>query len=239
MPEGTCSISDCGKPVKSRGWCRGHYMRWYTYGDPLGSKPRPGFLHPETCSIEGCEGSTRLTGASRGLCTSHYRRQLRYGDPLAGGAFIVPGTEDDRFWAKVDRAGPVSEYRPDLGPCWIWTGATNGKGYGNFNTADGVRGAHRVAFQLEDGPVPDWLHIDHLCRVTMCVRRSHLEAVTPMVNTHRGFSPAALNARRRRCPQGHRYTPENTYRTKEGGRKCRECTLEYVAARYAAMKAAK
>lgn len=31
----TCSIEGCGKPSRSRGWCRGHYWRWSVHGDPL------------------------------------------------------------------------------------------------------------------------------------------------------------------------------------------------------------
>ena len=29
------------------------------------------------------------------------------------------GTLAERFWAKVNKDGPVPEHRPDLGPCWI------------------------------------------------------------------------------------------------------------------------
>lgn len=32
----TCSIADCGKPVRTRGWCTSHYTRWLRHGDPLG-----------------------------------------------------------------------------------------------------------------------------------------------------------------------------------------------------------
>ena len=34
----TCSIVDCGKPVKARGWCDAHYMRWQRHGDPLAAR---------------------------------------------------------------------------------------------------------------------------------------------------------------------------------------------------------
>lgn len=36
-----CMIDGCEKPVFTRGWCQAHYRRWYRYGDPEGSKPRP------------------------------------------------------------------------------------------------------------------------------------------------------------------------------------------------------
>lgn len=29
-----CSIPDCGKPISAKGWCKGHYLRWYRHGDP-------------------------------------------------------------------------------------------------------------------------------------------------------------------------------------------------------------
>lgn len=31
-----CSIQDCSKPVKARGWCVAHYRRFLRHGDPLG-----------------------------------------------------------------------------------------------------------------------------------------------------------------------------------------------------------
>lgn len=40
-----CSIPDCGKPVRARGWCNGHWIRWSRYGDPLaGQHPRDAAL---------------------------------------------------------------------------------------------------------------------------------------------------------------------------------------------------
>lgn len=36
-----CSIPNCGKPHKARGWCSGHWWRWRLYGDPLkGDTPK-------------------------------------------------------------------------------------------------------------------------------------------------------------------------------------------------------
>jgi hypothetical protein len=35
----------------------------------------------------------------------------------------------ERFWKKVDKNGPVPAHRPELGPCWLWTGALVGRGY--------------------------------------------------------------------------------------------------------------
>lgn len=35
-----CSIHDCDKPAKTRGWCIMHYQRWLSHGDPLGGSPK-------------------------------------------------------------------------------------------------------------------------------------------------------------------------------------------------------
>lgn len=35
----TCSIEGCTNPVRARGWCRAHYLRWQRHGDPRGGRP--------------------------------------------------------------------------------------------------------------------------------------------------------------------------------------------------------
>lgn len=32
VAKSTCSVHDCGKTVKARGWCRAHYLRWFRRG---------------------------------------------------------------------------------------------------------------------------------------------------------------------------------------------------------------
>ena len=170
-----------------------------------------------SCSIEGCAGTT----FARALCGGHYHRWYRYGDPLGSG-FRPP---EDRFWAKTNRDGPTPAHRPDLGPCWLWTAAQVGNGYGQFNPHGRLVLAHRFAYELLIGPIPDGLQLDHLCRVRRCVRPSHLEPVTQQVNILRGLAPEANGARQRaktHCPQGHAYDAENTYIYK-GERECRAC----------------
>lgn len=80
-----------------------------------------------------------------------------------------------RFWAKV-RTGDG---------CWLWTGALDNGGYGKIG-AGGDRGrtlcAHRVAWELARGPIPDGLEIDHTCHVRRCVRPDHLRTVTHKQN---------------------------------------------------------
>jgi hypothetical protein len=92
-----------------------------------------------------------------------------------------------RFWAKADKAGPLPDHRPDLGPCWDWTGAVDKRsGYGRFRIEGRTRQAYKVAWWLEVGTVPDGLDLDHLCRRRICVRPSHLEPATRSQNIRRG-----------------------------------------------------
>lgn len=138
-----------------------------------------------------------------------------------------------RYWAKVNRKGPVPDGRPDLGPCWLWTSPLNHNGYGQFHAGKRMRRAHHISFELAGGVIPRGLGLDHLCSVRHCVRPSHLEAVPQRENNLRGPTNfAALNAAKTHCPQGHPYDAENTYVTPSGTRQCKECgrrsTREYL-----------
>lgn len=141
------------------------------------------------------------------------------------------------FWLKVNKDGPVPEYNPALGQCWLWT-ASETAGYGQF--WPGL--AHVFSWMLENGPIPDGLELDHLCRVRRCVRPSHLEPVTGRVNMERipefaRFDIGTLNRVKAACPQGHPYDEVNTYHTLGGRRHCRECDREKKRRAYAAKKA--
>ena len=128
-------------------------------------------------------------------------------------------TVEERFWVKVEKTES----------CWIWTGAHKNSGYGSFWAGDRSVLAHRYSWALEHGPVPEGLELDHLCRVRDCVRPDHLDPVDHAENSRRGLLGWASPQRTRptHCPQGHEYTPENTYtrKTRAGGtgRNCREC----------------
>jgi len=120
-----------------------------------------------------------------------------------------------RFWAAVHVAD---------NDCWEWTGSLNPHGYGAFNVNDGHRQAHRVAYEIIVGPIPDGLQIDHLCRNPPCVNPAHLEAVTQRENILRGVGFAAKAARATHCPSGHPYNEANTYVSPSTGwRRCRTC----------------
>ena len=121
--------------------------------------------------------------------------------------------------------------------CFIWIGNLNDSGYPvlSMTIAPGVkrlRRAHRMYYELEKGPIPEGLQLDHLCRIRCCVNPEHLEPVTLVENVMRGESFYAKQARRTHCPQGHEYSGRNLMLTTRGERKCRACDLARVKARY-------
>lgn len=141
----------------------------------------------------------------------------------------MPKSTEERFWEKVNKDGPISEFAPHLGQCWIWTGAIS-MGYGNFGLGrrgSGTIRSHRFAYELMIGSIPDGMHIDHLCRVRSCVNPSHLEMVTQKENTNRGFSPSAILNRMGQCSRGHSLSGENLWVSPDGTkRRCRTCDKE-------------
>lgn len=112
--------------------------------------------------------------------------------------------------------GQPSDYRPDLGPCLIYTGADNGNGYGQFRYNGRNGYAHRYAWERKHGPIPEDMTVDHLCRIRNCANVDHLELVDGVTNYLRGVE--ARNA----CRHGHPYD-ENTPRMPRGNRRCPIC----------------
>lgn len=128
--------------------------------------------------------------------------------------------EGDSFWSKVDRRGADE--------CWPWLAYRTAEGYGRFNV-DRRRpeNAHRIAYRLLVGPIPQGLTLDHLCRNRGCVNPAHLEPVSRGENVLRGISTAAQRARQTHCLRGHPLFGPNLHIDSRGFRRCKKCQLDW------------
>jgi len=98
------------------------------------------------------------------------------------------------FWDHVNKNGPIPAHRPELGPCWIWTGASTKAGYGMLSLSDRKHVyAHRLAWEMEHGPIPKGMWVLHSCDTPICVR--HLFLGTPKANTQDSIAKGRANFR--------------------------------------------
>lgn len=161
-----------------------------------------------TCAYADCTRPLDDKGG-RGLCARHYGLVRRHGK-LDQYPRTQPEFEStlDRFLSKVEVTGF----------CWLWVGGyLNPQGYATFQA--GGRGtppkyAHRWIYEQLVGPIPEGLHLDHLCRIPRCVNPDHLEPVTQSENNRR-------KPRKTHCIRGHDLN--DGYVRKDGSRMCTEC----------------
>ena len=135
-------------------------------------------MDKSTCNGPQC---TRVV-LCRGLCKSHYEQLRQHGEMWEIGTRRK--SFEQRFWEKVDKSGS----------CWVWTAGCNRKGYGQFKVSKRkATGAHRVSWELTNGPAPEGAFIDHICHNPRCVRPDHLRLATPKQNSQYRSGPNANN----------------------------------------------
>ncbi len=138
-----------------------------------------------------------------------------------------------RFWAKV--------VQHESG-CWLSTAAVSDRGYAKIWYAGKLWYAHRLAWTLLVGPIPDDHDIDHdchnqsrnwcldpdTCYHRRCIRISHVEPALHRVNMVRGNGITAINAAKTECLRKHPLSGANLYITPTGRRQCRACRAAAV-----------
>lgn len=114
-------------------------------------------------------------------------------------------TLEQRLWEKVDRTGD----------CWVWTAKTRSSfGYGMIRvggTPGRLVSAHRVAWELTNGPIPDGLWVLHGCDNPPCCNPAHLHLGTRADNmremSERGRAKGNKAGPRKACRNGHPKPP--------------------------------
>jgi hypothetical protein len=119
----------------------------------------------------------------------------------------------------AERIERLSIPEPNTG-CLLWLGTLSPHGYGRIKIKGRPRFAYKIAWELENGPVPKGLVLDHRCNQKQCVNTAHLKPVTNKENVLRGTSPMAANAMKTHCRLGHEIS---SARNGEGKRRCRIC----------------
>ncbi len=116
----------------------------------------------------------------------------------------------ERFWAKVLKTDG----------CWLWQGYINPiTGYGQANKNQYPILAHRLAYELTYGKIPEGKFVLHKppCNNRLCVRPEHL-----YLGTHRDNMDDMVQSKTL-CLRGHPYDDANTYHRPDGNRDCKAC----------------
>jgi hypothetical protein len=135
------------------------------------------------------------------------------------------------FWRRLRFVGN--------GNCREWDGPRDRDGYGIAPWTEFPRKAHRLAWFLAVGPIPEGLVVAHYCDNPACCEPSHLWVGTQADNLddmrRKRRDKMPVQVRGATCRRGHPYTPENTIERKPPyhGRECRECKRIRNAARFA------
>lgn len=125
-----------------------------------------------TCTYLNCQERH----FAQGYCSKHYRQYRRTGSPHR--TFCETLNERlDKYHVKAPNG------------CWEWIGGkTHGYGMVRSSPTTTVQ-AHRASYERHIGPIPEGLHVDHLCANRACINPAHLEPVTMQENIKRGGQP--------------------------------------------------
>jgi hypothetical protein len=140
----------------------------------------------------------------------------------------------DRLWEKVRRGG-VDE-------CWPWIATTtHWFGYGRLEIKGKIFAAHRISYELANGPIPDGLFVLHRCDNPPCVNPHHLFLGTQKDNIGDASAKGRMRgwcAAKTHCIHGHALSGDNLGITPSNGKRyCKTCKRRTDGARRLSSKA--
>lgn len=126
----------------------------------------------KTCTIEDCTSKVE----AKGYCIMHYKRYRKHGDALAQTRVSRGATVEDilRF----------SSWDVTADDCWEFKGRLEPDGYGVVTIKGAPYRAHRAAYELWIGPIPEGHVIRHTCDNRRCINPLHLITGSPRDNVH-------------------------------------------------------
>ncbi len=125
--------------------------------------------------------------------------------------------------------------------CWLWTAGVNAMGYGFIGINQRPYLAHRVSWELHNGPIPNNTLVCHHCDNPPCANPNHLFLGTHQDNSDDKYRKnRAVNAQSKltHCARGHPYSGINLHISPSGYRRCRACDRDHMRISYARNKAA-
>lgn len=168
--------------------------------------------------------------------TRETRPCLRCGAPLIALPGQVKRGHDkycSQACAHASQSRPLAERvqeKTAQGPdCWRWIGYIAKTGYGMIGVNGRAVYAHRVAYELEFGPIPIGMDLHHVCRNRWCVNPAHLVPVTRLAHRRRHMSPEPPGPRPRRYPLRGRAVGERHHRAKLTADDVRAIRARYAA----------
>lgn len=170
------------------------------------------------CKVSDCENPARV----RGVCEKHYQRFKKHG--TYDGLKYSHASPQERFWRFVE-AGPKYQ-------CWLWQGAKNSRGYGQLKLSDNPARyglAHRLSYEIRNGPITSKDVIRHHCDVPLCVNPNHLAKGTQADNI---ADKMARGRYRSGCHQGTHngravMTPDDVHKIRQSGESYAKLAKEF------------